>query len=59
MEIILQGLEHVAAIQDDILNTGKDDEQHIQISEHCSQSPRQLRLAAPAQEVQVHAAVST
>ena len=30
MVIILQGLEHVAAIQDDILITGKDDEQHIQ-----------------------------
>lgn len=30
MDIILQGLEHVAAIQDDILITGKDDEQHIQ-----------------------------
>ena len=29
MDIILQGLEHVAAIQDDILITGKDDEQHI------------------------------
>ena len=29
-DIILQGLEHVAAIQDDILITGKDDEQHIQ-----------------------------
>lgn len=30
MDIILQGFEHVAAIQDDILTTGKDDEQHIQ-----------------------------
>ena len=30
MDIILRGLEHVAAIQDDILITGKDDEQHIQ-----------------------------
>ena len=30
MDIILQGLEHVAAIQDDILITGKDDEHHIQ-----------------------------
>ena len=30
MHIILQGLEHVAAIQDDIMITGKDDEQHIQ-----------------------------
>ena len=30
MDIILQGLEHVAAIQDDILTTGKDDEHHIQ-----------------------------
>ncbi|XP_022809287.1 uncharacterized protein K02A2.6-like [Stylophora pistillata] len=30
MDIILQGPEHVAAIQDYILITGKDDEQHIQ-----------------------------
>ena len=30
MDIILQGLEHVAAIQDDILIVSKDDEQHIQ-----------------------------
>jgi len=30
MDIILQGLEHVAAIQDDILIMGKDDDQHIQ-----------------------------
>ena len=30
MDIILQGLEHVAAIQHDILITGKDDEHHIQ-----------------------------
>ena len=30
MDIILQGLEHVTAFQDDILITGKDDEQHIQ-----------------------------
>ena len=30
MDSILRGLEHVAAIQDDILITGKDDEQHIQ-----------------------------
>jgi len=29
MDIILQGLENVASIQDDILITGKDDEQHI------------------------------
>ena len=29
MDIILQGLEHVASIQDDIFITGKDDEQHI------------------------------
>ena len=29
MDIILQGLEHVASIQDDILITGKDEEQHI------------------------------
>ena len=30
MDIILQSLQHVAAIQDDILITGKDDGQHIQ-----------------------------
>ena len=29
MDIILQGLEHVASIQDDILITGKDDDEHI------------------------------
>ena len=29
MDIILQGLHHVASIQDDILITGKDDEEHI------------------------------
>ena len=29
MDIILQGLEHVASIQDDILITGKDYEEHI------------------------------
>ena len=29
MDIILQGLEHIAGIQDDILITGQDDEQHI------------------------------
>ena len=29
MDVILQGLEHVASIQDDILITGKDDDQHI------------------------------
>lgn len=30
MDIILQGLEHVAVILHDILIMGKDDEQHIQ-----------------------------
>ena len=30
MDIFLQGFGHVAAIQDDILITGKDDEHHIQ-----------------------------
>lgn len=30
MDIILQGLKHVTAIQDSILITGKDDEQHTQ-----------------------------
>jgi len=30
MDIILQGLKHVTAIQDGILITGKDDEQHTQ-----------------------------
>ena len=29
MDIILRGLDHVASIQDDILITGKDDEEHI------------------------------
>ena len=29
MDIILQGLDHVASIQDDILITGKDDDEHI------------------------------
>ena len=29
MDIILQGLDHVASIQDDILITGKDDEEHM------------------------------
>ena len=29
MDIILQGLDHVSSIQDDILITGKDDEEHI------------------------------
>ena len=29
IDIILQGLDHVASIQDDILITGKDDEEHI------------------------------
>ena len=29
MDIILQGLDHVASIQDDILTTGKDDDDHI------------------------------
>ena len=29
MDIILQGLEHVASIQDDILITGEDDDEHI------------------------------
>ena len=29
MDIILQGLEHVAAIQDGILITGKDNEQNL------------------------------
>ena len=29
MDIILQGLDHVARIQDDILITEKDDDQHI------------------------------
>ena len=29
MDIILQGLEHVASIQDDILITGKDDDEQI------------------------------
>ena len=29
MDIILQGLDHVASIQDDILITGKDNEEHI------------------------------
>ena len=31
MDIILQGLDHVASIQDDILITGKDDDEHIKI----------------------------
>ena len=30
IDIIFQNLEHVAAVQDDILITGKDDKQHIQ-----------------------------
>ena len=30
MGIILQGLGHVASIQDDIFITGKDDEEHIE-----------------------------
>ena len=29
MDIILQGLDHVTSIQDDILITGKDDEEHV------------------------------
>lgn len=29
MDIILEGVDHVASIQDDILITGKDDEEHI------------------------------
>lgn len=29
MDIILQGLDHVASIQDDILITGQDDDKHI------------------------------
>ena len=29
MDIILQGLDHVASIKDDILITGKDDDEHI------------------------------
>ena len=29
MDIILRGLDHVAGIQDDILITGKDDDEHI------------------------------
>ena len=29
MDVILQGLDHVASIQDDILITGQDDDQHI------------------------------
>ena len=29
MDIILQCLDHVASIQDDILITGKDDDEHI------------------------------
>ena len=29
IDIILQGLEHVASIQDDILITGKDDDEHV------------------------------
>ena len=29
MDIILEGLDHVMSIQDDILTTGKDDEEHI------------------------------
>ena len=31
MDIILRGLDHVAGIQDDILITGKDDDEHIKI----------------------------
>ena len=30
MDIILQGFDHVASIQDDILITGKEDDEHIQ-----------------------------
>ena len=29
MDVILQGLDHVASIQDDILITGRDDDHHI------------------------------
>lgn len=29
MDVILQGLNHVASIQDDILMTGRDDDHHI------------------------------
>ena len=29
MDIIFQGLDQVASLQDDILITGKDDEEHI------------------------------
>ena len=30
MDTILQGLAHVASIQDDVLITGEDDDKHLQ-----------------------------
>ena len=30
MDTILQGLDHVASIQDDVLITGEDDDKHLQ-----------------------------
>ena len=56
---ILQGLQHVAAIQDDILITGKDDGQDIQnLSTVLSRLDSYAWLTTPTLQVQVHAEVS-
>ena len=55
MDIILQGLEHVASIQDGILITGKDDEEHIMNVN--TVLDRWLWLKTSTQQVQVHAEV--
>ena len=52
MDIILRGLDHVAGIQDDILITGKDDDEHIKILDSV------LSRLDLAEQMQIHAEIN-
>ena len=52
MDIILRGLDHVAGIQDDILITGKDDDEHIKILDTV------LSRLDLAEQMQIHAEIN-
>ena len=52
MDIILRGLDHVAGIHDDILITGKDDDEHIKILDSV------LSRLDLAEQMQIHAEIN-
>ena len=52
MDIILRGLDHVAGIHDDILITGKDDDEHIKILDSV------LSRLDLVEQMQIHAEIN-